>query len=121
MYNLTPEKLESFASNSSITYGELCYANGRVSEVKITNDKFIEANVYGQRKYQIFIEYNQGVNSSWCSCAYDRDNFCKHRVAALFAVMSSNKSYVKVSKNPAWEKYLRVLYRFKKAMYFKRN
>lgn len=121
MYDLTPENLESFASNSSITYGALCYSKGCVSDLKITNNKFVEAHVFGQRKYRVFIEYNQGISDSWCSCAYDRDNFCKHRVAAMFAVMDKNKSHLIVMKKPVWEKYLKTVYLLKKTLTFKRN
>jgi uncharacterized Zn finger protein len=113
MFDLTPDHIESVASNSSITYGKHYYDNGYVTDVKITNNKFIEARVRGQKQYLVLMEFKNGIYNSRCSCPYDRDNFCKHKVAVMMALMDETKIPVKVEISQSQEKLLRLSYRLK--------
>ena len=113
MENLSFEELESLATNSSIAYGKIYYDNGYVSGLKIINDKFIEASVSGTKKYNVFMELRDGVYNSWCTCPYDSNNFCKHKVAVLMAMMDKSHSYSQLEISRRKEKILRIKNRIK--------
>jgi uncharacterized Zn finger protein len=108
MFKFTADHIESIACNSSITYGKSYYDNGNVKNVKIFNGKYIKATVTGLKKYKVFLEIENGVDKSHCTCAYDRDNFCKHKVAVLLALMEHDNSVNNVELNLLQEKYFHI-------------
>lgn len=121
MYDLTPDFLESIASNSSIAYGKIYYDSGNVKDIKIINDKFVEATVNGLKKYKVFIKIHNGIYNARCTCAYDRDNFCKHKVAVLMALMDQSTDHNKIKISELQEKYLQFTQKFKELFLRNKN
>ncbi|MGQ3331040.1 SWIM zinc finger family protein [Halorubrum sp. FL23] len=82
---LTEATIRELARSKSYERGQSYYERGAVNDV-VRRGEIVRSDVEGSQyqPYTVTIEFDDtGVASTDCSCPYDYDGICKHRVAVL--------------------------------------
>jgi len=90
-------KLGGYFNSTVRARGHEYYWQGRV-RVEYGSADSVGAHVRGSRIYDVKLDWEQGVLSGWCDCAYfETDGACKHLWAALLA--SEAKGYLSAASS----------------------
>ncbi|KAA3615638.1 MAG: hypothetical protein D8M58_15700 [Calditrichaeota bacterium] len=87
MTTLTLDKIETQTTSSNLERGKIYFRAGHVNDFKITNNRFVEAIVTGNKSYKVFLEIKDNEYEAFCSCPYKSKGYCKHQVAVKLALM----------------------------------
>lgn len=80
------------ADQGSVERGKDYYEDGAVKSLKRRSDTEVEAFVQGTdiAPYQVHIKHDDdGITDAECTCPYVKGSWCRHIVAALYAVIES--------------------------------
>ncbi len=102
MTGLSFETIETKTTNSNLERGRGYFYSGQAKEIKIINDRFIQATVNGIKNYRVFIEMVVTGYKSYCTCPYDSKGYCKHIVAVKLALIKDPES-TKCIALPQWK------------------
>ncbi|HEY6341040.1 MAG TPA: DEAD/DEAH box helicase [Bryobacteraceae bacterium] len=90
-------RLGGYFDSAIRTRGEEYYWQGRVRIAYGSSDS-VGALVRGSRTYDVKLDWDDGILTGWCDCAYfDTDGACKHVWATLLA--SEAKGYLSAVSN----------------------
>ncbi len=89
MTGLSFETIETKTTNSNLERGRGYFNSGQARDIKIINDRFIQATVNGIKNYNVFIEMVATGYKSYCTCPYDSKGYCKHIVAVKLALIKA--------------------------------
>ena len=79
------EKLSHFFSKATQNRGQSYYWQGRV-RIRDWSDSYVKARVRGSADYDVSLDWEDGVLSASCECAYfDTEGPCKHLWATILA------------------------------------
>lgn len=91
---LSAETIESNAEAGSISRGREYFDSGAVKSLRRTADDQVEAYVQGSDVVPYLVEIRHGAGgivSAECTCPYVEGSWCRHIVAALYAVLASSR------------------------------
>jgi len=121
MNALTLEKIERLTTSSNLERGKSLYYSGQVSDFKITNNRYIQAKVNGNKVYQVLLEIQKDGYKTYCNCPYKSTGYCKHQVAVKITLMKAEEQAEIVSISERDERflkyYLRLFYLFYNTKY----
>ncbi len=88
MANLSYDLIQSLASKKVFQRGEDYFYSGNVSNLTFDGNKYT-AKVSGTQDYRVTVwqENNQWLAN--CNCPYDWEDYCKHSVAVMLAILAS--------------------------------
>ncbi|MDJ0366674.1 hypothetical protein QMK33_16065 [Hymenobacter sp. H14-R3] len=85
---LTHRTLRRLANATSFERGESYYHNGEVQKLRREGNNF-QATVRGSRPYRVELRLEPAGPAFSCTCPYDFDGICKHKVALGLAVLEA--------------------------------
>jgi uncharacterized Zn finger protein len=91
---LTWEHIEAWAGSRTLSRGQGYQRGKRVDELAITPAGGLIAWVLGSSRYTTFVEAENGVLASQCTCPYGQA--CKHAVAVVLEYLEKTKKGVNV-------------------------
>lgn len=79
---------EEFVEDVIVKRGKKYYMDGHVKKTDETAQDRYEINIVGSDDYSVMIllDDNNQIIDTTCDCPYDWGNYCKHQVAAFFAL-----------------------------------
>lgn len=89
---LSRDVIAERAEEGSIKRGREYFESGAVKSLKLRSDSEVESFVQGTdvAPYRVEIRFDdEGVRDAECSCPYVTGSWCRHIVAALYAVIES--------------------------------
>lgn len=92
---LSERVIAEHAEKGSIDRGREYFRDGAVKSLKRMSDSEVEAFVQGTdiAPYQVDVRHDaNGIKEAVCSCPYVTGSWCRHIVAALYAIMESEGS-----------------------------
>ncbi len=90
---LSERLIEERAERGSILRGKEYYYDGAVKALKRRSDTVVEAFVQGTDVVPYRVDIRQdanGITSAECTCPYVTGSWCRHIVAALYAVVGGD-------------------------------
>lgn len=100
---------ESFLEPVILERGHKLFKKGAVKSLQFADENRVLASVSGSQTYsvEIFLEGDNVVKQSSCSCPYDWSETCKHQAAVFFALREAAPDENQDDENP--EKDLNLL------------
>jgi len=90
---LTVEKIRSLCTEESFRRGAEYFREGRVHNIRLSSGK-VTSMVEGGRSYRVSVTLPRPSEAS-CTCPYDLEGYCKHKIATLLAVAND---YERIAK-----------------------
>jgi hypothetical protein len=90
---------EEFVSPTILERGRKYYKNGRVAKLS-GEDGVYSALVDGTECYDVNVEVDDSgkITEHNCTCPYDMDNICKHKVAVFYSIRDGGQQYIASEK-----------------------
>jgi superfamily II DNA or RNA helicase len=100
-------KLSGYFNSAVRARGQEYYWQGRV-RIEYGSADSVSAHVRGSRTYDVKLDWEHGVLTGWCDCAYfETDGACKHLWATLLASEAKGCLSAASSRDPVFEEALR--------------
>jgi uncharacterized Zn finger protein len=112
------DKIEARTTSSNLERGKYYYNYGFIRDVKIINDKLVQAKVNGSYIYKVYLEIKGNSYNVFCTCPYDSKGHCKHIVATAILLMDSKKTEEYKIYIPVWQEvFYKLIFKIHKFLF----